>query len=111
MVASEGVKKLMYLPNLPIPSVMFTLLGVLYDSGLRKSEVLSLEFADFDFDRGCIHVRCGKGRKDRYVPFSLNMQKVMRKHLSQYHPSRYVFEKAIGVQMPYTWPTKVLDND
>ena len=87
-----------------------TLLGVLYDSGLRKSEVLSLEFADFDFDRGCIHVRCGKGRKDRYVPFSLNMQKVMRKYLSQYHPSRYVFEKAIGVQMPYTWPTKVLDN-
>ena len=86
------------------------LLVVLYDSGLRKSEVLSLKLADLDFDRGCIHVRCVKGRKDRYVPFSLNMQKVMRKYLSRYHPSRYVFEKAIGVQMPYTWPTKLLDN-
>ena len=86
------------------------LLGVLYDAGLRKAEVLALEIPDLDFSRGCIHVRCGKGRKDRYVPFSVNMQIVMRKYLSVYRPSRFVFEKTFGVQMPYTWPTKVLDS-
>ena len=48
--------------------------------------------------------RNASGSHMRHAVFSV------RKYLSQYHQSRYVFEKAIGVQMPYTWPTKVLDN-
>lgn len=83
-------------------------LGLLYDGGPRKGEVLNLELCDLDFDRGCVHIRQGKGRKDRYVPFSVNMRKVMAAYLSAYHPQRYVFEKAPGVQMGYAWPTKVL---
>lgn len=86
------------------------LMGVLYDSGLRKGEALSLELSDLDFDRGCILIRQAKGRKDRYVPFSVNMQKVMRRYLEACRPSRYVFERSGGVQMSREWPTKVLEK-
>ena len=86
------------------------LIGILYDGGLRKGEALALELSDLDFDRGCILVRCGKGRKDRYVPFSVNMQKVMRRYLEICRPTRYVFEKGCGAQMSREWPAKVLEK-
>ena len=86
------------------------LMGVLYDGGLRKGEALSLELSDLDFDRGCIMIRCGKGRKDRYVPFSVNMQKVVAAYLKAYRPQRYVFEKVPGAQMSYDWPARVLER-
>lgn len=38
-----------------------------WGSGLRISEVLNLEPRDFDFSRGLINVRLGKGKKDRYT--------------------------------------------
>ena len=86
------------------------LIGILYDSGLRKGEALSLELSDLDFDRGCILIRQAKGRKDRYVPFSVNMQKVTRRYLETYGPSRYVFERSAGVGMSSVWPSQVLEK-
>ena len=46
------------------------LLILIYGAGLRASEAGSLRVRDIDRDRRCIHVREGKGRKDRYVPLS-----------------------------------------
>ena len=86
------------------------LIGILYDSGLRKGEALSLELSDLDFDRGCILIRQAKGRKDRYVPFSVNMQKVTRRYLETYGPSRYVFGRSAGVGMSSVWPSQVLEK-
>ncbi len=86
------------------------LIGILYDSGLRKGEALSLELSDLDFDRGCILIRQAKGRKDRYVPFSVNMQKVTRRYLETYGPSRYVCERSAGVGMSSVWPSQVLEK-
>lgn len=40
---------------------------VLVDSGLRVSELCSLTVGDYDSDRGRLHVRQGKGDKDRFV--------------------------------------------
>ena len=41
---------------------------LIYGSGLRVSECVSLRVKDVDFDRGEIVVRSGKGDKDRRVP-------------------------------------------
>jgi integrase len=41
---------------------------LLYGSGLRLTECLSLRVKDIDFDRGEIMARGGKGNKDRRVP-------------------------------------------
>ncbi|MCG3812018.1 tyrosine-type recombinase/integrase [Photobacterium damselae] len=43
---------------------------LMYESGLRRAEVVNLSLDDIDIDRGTIHV-VGKGNKERYVPFSL----------------------------------------
>ncbi len=43
------------------------LLGLMYATGMRVSEVVRLRFVDLDFDRRCIRVVQGKGRKDRQV--------------------------------------------
>jgi integron integrase len=43
---------------------------LLYSSGLRIGECLSLRIKDIDFDLRQILVRDGKGRKDRYVPLA-----------------------------------------
>jgi len=83
-------------------------IGLFIDTGMRKNEVLNLELRDLDFDRNMILVREGKRRKDRYVPFSFTMQKVIRIYLQQYNPQRYLFEKKAGEPMPFYWPTKVL---
>lgn len=42
---------------------------LMYASGMRVSEAVSLRLKDFDFDRCQIHVRQSKGGKDRVVSF------------------------------------------
>jgi len=41
---------------------------VLYSTGIRRMELVGLDFADFDVERGALFIREGKGRKDRIVP-------------------------------------------
>jgi len=43
------------------------LLGLMYASGLRVSEVVALKWVDIDFDRKAIRIEQSKGRKDRSV--------------------------------------------
>lgn len=84
------------------------LIGLGYDTGMRKSELLSLCLCDLDFDRCVIHIRDGKGHKDRYVPLSQNMRKVMLAYLKAYRPVEYVFERDKRKPMGETWPSRVL---
>lgn len=56
------------------------LLFLLYGCGLRCGETRNLKLSDLDFDRKMLHVRCGKGRKDRYVP----MGKILISELKKY---------------------------
>lgn len=44
------------------------ILEVFYSTGMRRMEVGKLQLFDIDFDRHTIHVRQGKGRRDRTVP-------------------------------------------
>jgi site-specific recombinase XerD len=86
------------------------LLGLLYDTGMRRSELCHLEVADLDFDRCRILVRQGKGRKSRYVPFSRNMQKGVRRYLQEATPVRYLFEASPGCPIPPNWPGAIMKD-
>lgn len=46
------------------------LLMITYSGGLRVSETVNLKLSDLDFDRMMIHIRAGKGKKDRFVMLS-----------------------------------------
>ena len=46
------------------------MLGVYYGCGLRRSEGLALDTSDIDLNRRLLHVRKGKGSKERFVPVS-----------------------------------------
>ena len=57
------------------------ILGLIYHTGLRVGEAVRIELRDFrdtatDFPR--LHVRCGKGGKDRFVPLSPAMVTALR---------------------------------
>ncbi|MEA3463992.1 MAG: site-specific tyrosine recombinase/integron integrase [Patescibacteria group bacterium] len=68
------------------------IIQILYGSGLRVSEVVSLRINDIDFNRRMIIVKAGKGRKDRMTILSKQILKNIDKYLEQYHPLVYLFE-------------------
>src|SRR5680860_1082368 len=67
VLSREEVKRLLKAPKLLKHRI---LIGLLYGCGLRCFEVRNLKLSDLDFDRRMLHVRQGKGKKDRYVPLS-----------------------------------------
>jgi integrase/recombinase XerD len=69
-----------------------TILATLYDCGLRVSELLALTAGDIDSSRMLIHVKLGKGLKDRYVPLSTRLLELLRQYWREYRPSNHVFE-------------------
>jgi integrase/recombinase XerD len=54
-----------------------TLFILIYGCGLRASEAASLRIGDIDRTRSVIHIRGGKGNKDRYVILSPVMLKAL----------------------------------
>ncbi len=63
-----------------------------YSAGLRVSEFSNLKINAVDFDRMMIHIRSGKGQKDRYVPLSKLIVRGLKQHLSTARPKTYLFE-------------------
>lgn len=58
---------------------------LMYGSGLRVLECVTLRVKDIDFDRAEITVRSGKGDKDRRVPLPQVAARPVRKHLTRAH--------------------------
>jgi integron integrase len=57
--------------------------SLLYGSGLRLTEGLSLRTKDLDFGRGTVTIRDGKGQKDRVTMLPGVLQQPLRDHLRQ----------------------------
>ncbi len=57
--------------------------SLLYGSGLRLLEALTLRVKDLDFDGGEIRLRDGKGRKDRVVPLPVSIAGPLLAHLER----------------------------
>jgi len=64
--------------------VFFT---TLYATGLRIGEGCRLQTGDIDASRGVIHVRAGKGRKDRLVTLSPRLLDTLRSYWKQERPA------------------------
>ena len=68
-----------------------TSLRLIYHCGLRLSEALSIEVRDIDGQAGRIHIRNGKGGKDRYVPIGQGMIKELRRFWSRHQHPKFLF--------------------
>lgn len=58
------------------------LLAVAYGCGLRVSEVVNLRKIDFDFARKILHLKAGKGNKDRLVPLPASVTADLKSYFS-----------------------------
>src|SRR5207253_26957 len=97
-VSPQGIVHAKELQRLPVVlsreevrAVLAQLRGVarlvallLYGSGLRLLECLSLRVKDVDFHRGEVRVRGGKGGVDRVVPLPLVVQGPLADHLARW---------------------------
>ena len=61
-------------------------LELFYSTGLRRSELCRLEVPDFNAERRTLHVRKGKGKKDRMVPVGEQAIQWVEKYLALVRP-------------------------
>ena len=67
--------------------VMKCFFWVVYSLGLRLQEALHLQVSDIDSQRMLVHVRRGKGHKDRLIPLTPKTLQMLRAHwLTHRHP-------------------------
>lgn len=67
-----------------------------YSMGLRLEEALSLQVGDIDAGRKRVHIRRGKGHKDRMIPLpELTLQGLRALWVKHRHPE-LIFPNAIG---------------
>ena len=69
---------------------------LMYDSGLRQSEICKLKICDINFDINMLRVN-GKGNKTRNVPMGISSKSLILKYLSLCpYKSEYVFVNRYG---------------
>lgn len=71
------------------------ILEVLYSTGIRRMELVGLDRADLDGERGTLLVREGKGRKDRLVPIGERAVRWTERYLEFVRP-RLIERAALG---------------
>ena len=88
MLAPQEVLRLIDAASTPRDRIF---LQVAYGCGLRLSELIHLHVTDIDSARMVIHVRQGKGAKDRLVPLSPRLLEELRTYWRQYRPRTWLF--------------------
>jgi integrase/recombinase XerD len=73
---------------------------VLYGTGLRISEALSLEVGDVDGERGVIRVRNGKGGKPREAKLSATLYDWLRRYWDEQRPAAPYLFTSRGTKKP-----------
>jgi len=83
-----------------------TMFMTAYGTGVRISELCNLKAGDIDSSRMLVHVRNGKGRKDRYTMLSPELLRQLRIYWLKYRPTSYLFygisrDVSCSIAMPF----------
>ncbi|MGH9876138.1 MAG: tyrosine-type recombinase/integrase [Nitrososphaerales archaeon] len=68
---------------------IYALVCTLIDTGIRINEALNLELARVDFDNLMITVTKGKGKKERIVPMSLDLRKILHRYVTNHRKAKF----------------------
>lgn len=88
VLSHEETKRLLKVPTLLRHRLI---LAMLYSCGLRRFELLNIKMQDVDFDRKMLHIREGKGRKDRYVPLGALLCRGLKSYMRAERPYIWLF--------------------
>jgi len=86
------------------------LLGLMYSSGLRVSEVVNCKVKDLDFEGKLMRVRLAKGAKDRTTILSEKVCAVLQKYVKNKNTADYVFESDRGGKLTERTAQKVFTD-
>lgn len=75
-----------------------TIIELLYDQGLRISELAGLDIGDVDFSKGEIKV-FGKGSKERILPLSSRAAQALKAHIGSREPGPLFLNPRTGKRM------------
>ena len=70
----------------PLPLRNRALVELVYSAGLRSAEAVGLDLGDVDFEQELVHVREGKGGKDRVVPLGEEAAYLVARYLRDARP-------------------------
>jgi integrase/recombinase XerD len=82
------------------PGLYRTLFQTTYACGLRLNEVIHLQVSDVDGARRVLHVRYGKGDKERLLPLSDRLLDELRIYWRHYRPRPWLFPKRRSGEQP-----------
>ena len=71
----------------PIPLRNRALVELVYSAGLRSAEAVGLDLGDVDFEQELVHVRHGKGGKERVVPLGEEAAHWVARYLRDARPA------------------------
>jgi site-specific recombinase XerD len=71
----------------PIPLRNRALVEIVYSAGLRSAEAVGLDLGDVDFEQELVHVRRGKGGKERVVPLGEEAALWLARYLREARPA------------------------
>jgi integrase/recombinase XerD len=75
------------------------ILTTLYATGMRRSELARLKIQDVDSQRMVIHIRQGKGGRDRDVTLSPRLLEVLRAYWKWRKPKAYLFPSLLRTRV------------
>jgi len=82
-----------------------------YSMGLRLGEGLQLQVGDIDSGRNRVHVRMGKGKKDRFVPMPEVTLQALRGYWKTHHHPRLLFPNQNGNSKRIRRAKSFMDRD
>jgi integrase/recombinase XerD len=82
------VERLLAVPDVndPLGVRDRTMLELFYSTGIRRTELCRIELPDLNTERGTLHVRLGKGKKDRVVPVGRQAIAWLERYLKEVRP-------------------------
>jgi integrase/recombinase XerD len=83
---------------------------VTYSMGLRLSEALALQVGDIDAQRKQVHIRRGKGHKDRFVPLPDLTYHALRSLWQKHRNPCWLFPNALGSMESVAQATTHMDR-
>ncbi|HET8893074.1 MAG TPA: tyrosine-type recombinase/integrase [Gaiellaceae bacterium] len=71
----------------PLPLRNRALVELVYSAGLRSAEAIGLDLGDVDFEQELVHVRRGKGGKERVVPLGEEAAHWVARYIREARPA------------------------